>query len=109
MITSDARMLHFQTLTDRVNRRELARQQMVNFWYHFHHNMPQRLGNKIAFGWLIVAMLLVDVANLVIQARRFPRMWARLIGHFGGLSHCLSQTKASNAKGKTEKTLDGAQ
>ena len=87
--TPAARLAHYHTEVQRISRRELTYQRVLNLWYHFHHNMPQRLVNRLAFGWYLFAMALVEFGNMLIRPHRFRRMWGRLSGHVLGIWDCL--------------------
>lgn len=96
LITPDARLYHYPSPIRWYDPEGYASKQITNLGYHFRRNMPQRLYNKLAFGWYIVAMLVTDIVRLVFMPHRIGFNWARLKGHLRGIRQHLSSPLPSS-------------
>ncbi len=90
VITPEARLWHYPRSTAHAyNPEQFATKQIINLAYHFHNNMPQRLFNRVAFGWYLLTLLFTDVVRLISMPCRLTSNWMRLKGHLRGIAAYL--------------------
>ena len=65
--TPFAKVLHNKSQSARANRYAVMKMEMENLYYIFTKNFPQNFKHKLAFGWSILGLLLVEIVRGMIE------------------------------------------